>query len=724
MLNYGIKTVVYAQNSNIFAFSPIYRESNSYLYIVGTITHDCGDGMRLGSWIIICCCFALPVFAGVPQVVHPEQGVPVSFENADDIVVHVDRGPLGKLNNDQAIALVQAMVTQWNASPGSRAHMRIAAQLDHDVTADNVLEYIDGSICTDEHPATSASMRRGESPIIFDTDGSIIDLLSGQGASETIAGKAAYRCYRGTLQNPLAATQSFMVINGRFFDGVDEPRDLPANVFAGIILHELGHFLGLHHTVVNADIFGEMLRGARTMNDSRFIPVMYPLVLRSGLANTVLKPDDQAVLRWMYAHADVDAQQHSLHGSVFDADGFGVRGAVVTARREDDPRCYAVSAISGRQCAPLYDEHGALSFLGEHCAGSETEQGAYHIYGLEEGSYSIDVTEVPTTGGMQHNVFPKQLDTRLPGMPRYYHSGATALERDEAEYIPLARESLEALDIVLPLRTDNNDNAHLVVASSESTSCGFDRVDYETFLAALEDKVSHAGGLASAENVSPTVVTAGAGCILLSENSAHAPSHFVLFFCMSGMLVCGALHRIRRSRDACLLLCVSVAVATQGIAPVYASTAIPLATDSLATQAHTVFYGTCLQEERYTDERGMLVHERVYDVQRAVKGSARAGKTFRFVMPAMVASPTQCRVGHADVIFLHDESAWGYASPVGGSQGQLEVVDDARGRSHVVVPTTMQHVHSEKTLGASPTGTISPHAFLDEVQHIIEQQAP
>jgi hypothetical protein len=93
---------------------------------------------------------------------------------------HPDLGPLGLLDNATAVADVAANFAVWESVPTAAMTAASAGPLTEDVTTDNVFDFF---VACD-----------GLSPIIFDTDGSIIDLLLGNGASATILGVAGLEC--------------------------------------------------------------------------------------------------------------------------------------------------------------------------------------------------------------------------------------------------------------------------------------------------------------------------------------------------------------------------------------------------------------------------------------------------------------------------------------------------------------------------------------------------
>lgn len=456
----------------------------------------CRHGVFL--WIFLCAA-SLPAQAGVFESIHPVTAKPVRWVSPQAIPYSIDEGGLGQLNRRQAADLVEAMMAVWENEGGGAFHFVDQGPIEEDVTVANLKDYVDNSVCTDTIPPKIASMTKGQSPIIFDTDGSIIDALSGEGASRKVVGKAAFRCFAGTLSDPQGVTQAFLIMNGRFIDGLPDPVDLPLNVFAGVILHELGHYLGLHHSMVNEEVYAAVLNGINPAEDSKYIPVMYPLILPNSVASTVLKPDDLAILRELYPRSEDVLLD--IAGTVLSSDHQPIRSANVVARRTDDPLCQAVSAISGRECTPMVATNGVPSVLSENCSDAQ-RLGDYTIHGLAAGQYTLEVSEIVDEGGARQNMFPKGAGQDLPGEPMFLTQpltlAGTNVENIDFTLLRVATPHESSIDTVLFLRAAKSD-------------CILDPVDYKVFVSL--------GNTAPADSSpslsSPANTPQAAGCSLI-----------------------------------------------------------------------------------------------------------------------------------------------------------------------------------------------------------------
>ena len=168
-------------------------------------------------------------------------GRAVVYQNSHfPLPYHPDRGTLGSFSNGLATSLVDRSFQLWGNVPTATIAFQNGGQLPLDITSTNYIRYLD-------------NFNDGINPIIFDSDGSIIDAEFGDGASNGIIGFAgsSYNLSTGYYVEGLA------VMNGKFTALFDDQQ------FQATFFHEIGHFLGLDHTQIN----GSYVNDGNRVND-------------------------------------------------------------------------------------------------------------------------------------------------------------------------------------------------------------------------------------------------------------------------------------------------------------------------------------------------------------------------------------------------------------------------------------------------------------------------
>ena len=184
------------------------------------------------------------------------------------------------------------------------------------------------------------------SPVIFDADGSIVDSMFGAGARFDILGLSG-------LDTPLSTDpeifEASILINGAFYDGLGlpaSPEDLPSQeAFKAVMVHEIGHYLNLDHTVLNH----ELALDGDPDNDI-YVPTMYPFAVTDEEAIASLNPDDTAALANTYRPI---APVVGIQGTVKSPADVYFQGAQVVLREQDDPLMTAYSRGLGRPVLSL-----------------------------------------------------------------------------------------------------------------------------------------------------------------------------------------------------------------------------------------------------------------------------------------------------------------------------------------------------------------------------------
>lgn len=321
------------------------------------------------------------------------QGIPYRWEKT--LVYNLDRGDLkpgvSAYSHDAVAAVVSQSFTTWrNALTSGDLPISEGASLplSSDSTANDVNE---------NNASLYLNSPKPVNPILLDADGEIIDSIYGDCAKYSLLAFAGFE----TLNSDTAS-----VVKGRaVFSGACIPdgsgktvsksgcgpcvMTLDESQVKAMILHELGHLLGMDHSQVNPNSYLECSRqGVCPISMEDDLPTMFPLIV-PGATMQSLHRDDIAYFNRLYGNPQADTC--SVAGRVLAGDGqTELRGVEVVARNLDSrfAETDAVSFVSGAEAPRL----SASSKARENCAGN---CGDYLITGLQEGeSYQLCVQNI------------------------------------------------------------------------------------------------------------------------------------------------------------------------------------------------------------------------------------------------------------------------------------------------------------------------------------------
>ena len=213
----------------------------------------------------------------------------------------IDNGPLGGLTRNEGASLVHEAFLKWARVPSATIRFRSLGFLSEDLTVANYKSFFNGEM-------------RPENPLIFDSDGEIIDDIFGENSSDYIYGFAAPRFVDPETNEFISV---WAVLNGKLADRSRE-------TFKQVLIHEIGHMIGLDHTQA-----GRAFAQNFELIDNKFVPLMYPVVQELGPGRPI--QDDIVWVSWLYPEPDFSTSTGTLKGRILRRSGGPFPGANVVA---------------------------------------------------------------------------------------------------------------------------------------------------------------------------------------------------------------------------------------------------------------------------------------------------------------------------------------------------------------------------------------------------------
>jgi predicted nucleotidyltransferase len=246
-------------------------------------------------------------YSGSPAVYN---GTPIAY-NPATVTLNYDLGPNGSRTNAQMATIVNNAIALWNNVPTATVTLSRGADLASDIVW---------------NPSTTASFINnfsdGINPVVYDSDGAIIDGLLGSGAKNSTLGFAGSAFF---LAPTCRFAEGRAVING--FIPVDD------TTMTVTIAHEIGHLIGMDHTQIDSD------QGLQQTFPSNY-PLMYPIAYRDFAS---LHEDDEAAVTELYPGPTMAANYGQISGTFTLTDGVTpVRGANIWAQETTTNKLYSI----------------------------------------------------------------------------------------------------------------------------------------------------------------------------------------------------------------------------------------------------------------------------------------------------------------------------------------------------------------------------------------------
>ena len=250
---------------------------------------------------------ATSAHAGGPlSVCNDAARTPIKYPGAGNVNLNYDLGNLGSRSKAVADAIVTNAVALWTNVPTASVTIGRGADLPVDVTSANYLTYVG-----------SGTFNDGLNPVVYDTDGSVIDALLGVGQKNSVLG------FAGSASSNCVNTEGQAVISG--FLPISDA------TLAITIAHEIGHLIGMDHTQLN---------GTQGIGTSGNYPLMYPIAARNTMT---LHEDDAAAVSALYPDPTLNAVYGQISGTFVLADGItAVRGANLWATETTTNKVYSI----------------------------------------------------------------------------------------------------------------------------------------------------------------------------------------------------------------------------------------------------------------------------------------------------------------------------------------------------------------------------------------------
>jgi hypothetical protein len=292
---------------------------------------------------------------------------PIKYPGAGTVTLNYDLGTLGSRSKAAADTLVTNSVSLWTNVPTATVSLARGADLSVDVNATNYLPFLNNSSFSD-----------GINPVIYDTDGLIVDALFGLNAKNSVLG------FAGSAWSNNGSICQY--VEGRaVISGFLAISDTTMGV---VFAHEIGHLIGMDHT---------QLDSAQGLSSGNY-PLMYPIAFRNVLS---LHDDDAAAVSALYPDATVAANYGTLTGTFTTAGGTRIQGANI----------YAQGAA------------GVFSNVSDYLSQNT---GAFRLL-LKPGTYALRAQAIDTdfTGGS--SVGPFSEDTNQPSFQPPLYVGGVAM---------------------------------------------------------------------------------------------------------------------------------------------------------------------------------------------------------------------------------------------------------------------------------------------------------
>ena len=296
----------------------------------------------------------MPAHASGPRVICGT-GAPIKFPGAGSVTLNYDLGALGSRSKAQADAIVTNAISLWTNVGTASIVLSRGPDMPEDVTTANLATY---------YPNNAANTADGLNPVVYDTDGSILDAIFGAGAKNNLLGFATTRFANCLFQEGTV-----------FISGFKAVTDTTMGV---VFAHEVGHMVGMDHT---------QLDNSQGIASTASYPLMYPVANRGSVT---LHEDDIAGISLLYPDPMLNSVYGQITGNFVLADGITpVKGANLWATETTTGKVYSVVSDYLKQNTGFFR---ILLPAGTYTLRAEAVQTAY-VGASSVGPYALALTD-------------------------------------------------------------------------------------------------------------------------------------------------------------------------------------------------------------------------------------------------------------------------------------------------------------------------------------------